>query len=570
MNSFYFHVISGPQAGSFLELIEGTEYSVSNNYDVSDIYLESNVEFYFELVIEDRKLKFEAVSENIIIGTDIIKSDFYYELPLALSANDILLIISDEATLSNERVKQYLTEHNTLLNNKISVSSGGYVEDSNNEITGVDCEAVNDFSSSLNRANKYRRYMNKVKFVSSTYYKYFKSKLVHYWASFRARFGMWSYLIVGSILSMVLVVIIVLQQFRSQSMADDMALDSISTSQAIQSVIVKLPGKYANLKLSKINDKFLISGVVNQESDLTGLGSYFKPWNKVIKFQILSFSNIKNQIIQILMANQIMVPNVTFHNNLGTIAIWGISNSNKNLDDVAIAISNQYPMLGDIDNSKVYLTSDLDKEVNNLVANNGNLQINITNDLINGNISLTGYVTEDTKRSIESGVKLFNQKFNGVVKITVKLQDVLDAIPFKISAVYNGSQPWIETDNGVRVYIGGTYQGVSLIAIDDDKITLRKNVTFTISLDQLLASDVGGVGKSVTTDCCSRESIIKAEKSKEQGIIKQEEQQLHDLQIILPTIKDQKSKQSFINTINNLNQDLEYRKRATIYYKDIK
>lgn len=569
MNIIYLHVVTGKQAGSFIELVAGNHYVISNNYESADVYLDTDADFSIDLSVSDKQCVFNKCVGNIALKTGLIELKQSYTLPLSLNIDDVWVVFSlneeistaqiEELTLASGEDLRYLLENE---------SDGSNLEYSAPNIDiSTDDEKIDDFNSQITMQHKLKmsamKSWDKLKHYSSIAW----TKIVYYWSLFRQKFGIWSYVIAGVVLLIFLIFIIAIYQYRAQNTNSNAQLKNVYVEQLIKEKLAKLPKKYSDLKSSRSENKFLISGITTEAVNLEELRSYFQPWLSQIKFQVLDFNTIKKNVLKIMADNQIMQPNVVYDQALSTVSILGIIGNNKNLDDIVIAISNQYPMLGDMDTSKMYLSSDLDTQIDNLVKSKTE-QINVDKNYDKGIVTLNGYLTNDDQIQIESKVKIFNKMHAGVVQINTNFQNILKALSFGINEVYTGNPAWLTTDDGVKLYVGGTYKGITLVAIDKEKITFKGKSAFIVMLNQLLSNDLGGGNQvSVNNNCCDRDSVLKQEYVKKVQVINDETRQLKDLQKILATTKDAELKKSLMNTINNLKQDLEFRKKELAYYQ---
>ncbi|MFN8770321.1 MAG: hypothetical protein ACK5Z5_00585 [Neisseriaceae bacterium] len=565
MNILFLHVVTGKQSGSFIELSPGNSYIISSDYQEADIYLDTDTKFNLKLSVDIDQVNFNDYIGNISLKSGTIELNRPYQMPLALNIDGVWVIFSQDEEITPLQIDELILTPDKASDPVLDSADLEYAI-ANPDLT-ADADKIDEFNSQINATQNLKitlyKYWDKFLRYSNIAFK----KSLQYWKIFNQKFGIWSYIITGSVLVLLLAFIIIIYQFRSQSISDNNQLNSIYIEQSIKEELAKLPKKYANLKCSKAENKFLISGIVVGNYDSGELSSHFKPWLPRIKFQVLEFDTVKKNILKILADNQVVVPKVGFNDNLDTISVSGIIGNGKSFDDIAIAISNQYPMLGDMDTSKIYLASDIDSQIDNLVKSITN-QIDIQKDYTKGIINFNGYLTTDQQIQVESKIAIFNKVHSGVVKIASNFQNILKALPFAINEVYTGNTPWLATDDGVKLYLGGTYKGITLLSIDKDKITFKGKSTFVILLNQLLSSDLGSQSVvAADSGCCDRVSILRQEYTKKLKVISDEQKQLKDLQKILSATKDVELKKSLNNTINNLTQDLEFRKKELAYYQ---
>ncbi|MBP9743644.1 MAG: hypothetical protein KBD37_09830, partial [Burkholderiales bacterium] len=333
----------------------------------------------------------------------------------------------------------------------------------------------------------------------------------------------------------------------------------------------KLPNRYSNLRISgKDSDNYQLNGVVDNEHDIKYLHKTFNAVYPQLKYNLILVNKIEPQLSAILQQHKIMKPQIEFESSSGTLAIKGIANSMDVIDDTEIAISNQYPELGKLDSSNMFLASDIDTSLDTILnADKYKQHLDINKNYDEGSIKISGYLAAADILELKAQIMKFNQKYSNAVHVILDVQDLIKALPFGISEVYTGTPSWIVTNDGQRIYQGGSYKGISVSLIDNEKIIFRGKFTLTLMLNQLIPSKMeGGIPSDhgAATIANEQNVMVNKEKQSEQEIIAKEQSQLNSLRLIVQKTDDKALQDSLNETIRNLEDDLKYRQADYQYY----
>ncbi len=576
----FLSILDGPQTGNHIEITQDATLNMASSLG-SDIYLilPSWSDFECSFSVHNGMLTFNQTSHEFTVNNLAVEIGYAYETPALCTIDNTNIAFSNDPyiQLENFTLKDTASTKFTELepdsdelaalgvtpfeakeqSNKVEKLLTGIVRRYSNSKFG---RTIKKFTHKVRQSNFFVQLTNLVdigKKQFQTYYQIIYKKL-----------GYWLYLCLGFILLSIAILFIVIYQLRQEEHKESLLHNHQIIKSLLDQKLLKLPNRYSNLRLTDKNNGYQISGIVDNINDINYVKHIFAPINPDIKFDLILFSKIKPSLLQILLQHKILQPKVSFESDSGVLAIGGITNSMEIIDDAEIAIANKYPSLGHLDTSKMFISSDIDSNFDSIFNTDKFKQhLSISKDYAQGSILVEGYLASNDIAELEKKVEQFNQKYSPQVTITLKLQDLIKALPFGITEVYTGSPSWIITDDGQRIYQGGSYKGVTLSQIDNEKIVLVGKFVLALPLNQLLPAQMSnGTRRVVATYQDSRKEIIENEKNTESDLINKEKSQLESLKLIFSKTAESQLKSSLKETIDNLEEDLVYRQTEYEYY----
>lgn len=550
----FLHVTKGSQAGASIELKNEQNYTVSSNLDYSDVYLFSEIEYSFNLVINE----FGVVFSNI------------HGVSLKDQKNE--LIVPDELYLF-DTVLSFFT-HEIILTQQDSIPAkyspdlDGFLENiSDNSEAELEFDDLNDSATERKIVQKLDIFARKIIKYSVSQYFIFKRKLG------QAFYPVFTLI---SLLPLLLIVtVFVVHKDNQNNRMVQMRMNIIEAKQHVQKIILNLPADtYGSITVSYEKSYFVIKGVLPNDAALKYLKKVLsKVKHSNIVYHIILFSDIKEITLAICKNNNIMNPAVNISDNFGfTISIQGIANSIDDINNAEIELHNKFSNLQQVDTSQIYMVSDLENYWNNL-PHGLKQQVIVTYDLEEGLITLTGVASKDELVVLQQYIKNFNAKYAPLIKINANVKDVINTLPFSVKEVFIGTNvSWLVTNDGSVIYPGGSYKGVTVLSITPTAIKFRTSFIFSVPINELIALDNMPSANYDSSDdnTCGRDCIIKEEFSKENNIIIKEKKQLIELNKIIKLSKESELNTSLADTINNLKADIETKEHEINYYKQEK
>lgn len=584
----YLNVLDGAQAGNYSEILPDIELSIANSFG-SDIYLllPSWSDFEARFILKNNLIQILNTNQEFLINQRPVDIGMVYELPAIWELDGVHLGLSADLHCQLEDFK-YLQYPEDNINNLFDV--GLSVDEPNldelNQIGATPSmhhKLPNKFIVKI--SSLYLKFMNSslglllvscgMQFKKSKAYaqlvllalklKLFLKELVQ---RLFKKVGYWTYLIISAAVIGFVVVIIVVYQVHKSNIVEQNIVERKSTKLILEQQLLKLPNRYSNLKIVASGTGYALSGVVENTNDIVKVKQIFSKFSRGLDFNLLTFNQVYQPILASLQQHKILRASVNFESNSGTLSINGLTDNMEVIDDAEISIANQFPNAGRLDSSGVYLKSDVDNALDILISAKYKQLVTVSKNYESGIISLDGFLSAAEISDINTGIDQFNQKYNPVIKLVTNIQDSVKALPFGISEVFTGSPAWLVTDDGQRIYVGGSYKGILVSSIDNDKVIFKGKFTLTLGLNQLLplGSTSPPVGISSGSAETGRIQILDEEKASESSTINREKSQLKSLQIIIDKSNDTELKSALEETIANIQDDLTYREKSYQYY----
>jgi hypothetical protein len=559
----FFKIISGNSAGSLLSLTEYKQYLVSNNFN-GDIYLDYTLDntkdsdddsisdgvlFKFELV--DDQCCFSHLNLKLYLDSNCnvaIEENEYYNLPcnIYLKDSDIVLHIGDGVFEANNN--QTDNQQVPDLGDEFIIHDDSLLA----EIPNLNPRKLKH--KLLNLFSKLWIYLLPLRTLINSAYQ--KHKL-------------WFYVALGGLLLLIVLLIVLSAQLNSIENNDkpetpDHNIVAEQRNLEINDVFLKLPSKYSGLRLSP--DGRTLYGVLATPTDIDFITKRFSQFESYLKLDLVTFEQIKPQIQQ--MVNEIKVLRVSFNPDVSQIVLSGIIDNMGLLDNAEIEISQQLPVVGNLDVSRVFTQGDFEADLNKVVKSGDYGQIlDIKRDYSNLNVKISGYLANYSKVQLQQQLQPLVQKYNMAMQFDLDIKDVSSALPFTINEVYNGNPSYIVTNTGKKVFVGGVEQGITLLAINNNQITFKGKFLLIIKLSDLLGNTPDNSTQSML-DTSPRGQIIHGELLKMQNALAQEKTELKALAEIDVNAKNRDLKQALKLHSETLESDIAVKEHELVYYNN--
>jgi len=578
----FLNILTGSQTGNFISLSQDQVITLSSSFG-SDVYLllPDNQEFDGQLQIDDSEhVMFLSATEGLLVNNQPLKFGESYQLPCFFNIGSVTFAISKDQQIS-------LEDYVTFSNLDIEMS-----EDDSPSADELRNMGISTFEAEESKTNLKHPWINKqmsrltqsgaVNFLVRVLHhpvvlSWFSGcKLVvanflsfcsNYYHILLKKMGYWLYFISGITLIVVLGTVFSLLYLHKQDQYNQKIEHTQTIKSKLQQQLIKLPNKYSNLKVIKANQGFMLSGVVFSESDIGFLKKTFSPLDANLKYDLLIFSRIKSQLLNIMQQHKMIRPDVGFQDDSGSVSLSGITTMVQTIDDLEISITNQFSKVGQIDASKVFVVSEIENDLNNIISNgNYKSHLDVVKNYREGKILISGYLPANDINNLMQLVEQFNQKYSPVIVLELRVEDIVNAIPFKIVEIYYGSPSYIVTGEGVRLYPGGSYDGLTLIQIDKDKLSFQGKYLFTVSNRQLLEGEKH-VSEKINLDYSNNKlPLIDQEKKLESNEINDKVKQLQALQSLLAESANRNYSSVISPLIKELKDELKEKQHEYNYY----
>lgn len=85
-------------------------------------------------------------------------------------------------------------------------------------------------------------------------------------------------------------------------------------------------------------------------------------------------------------------------------------------------------------------------------------------------IRMSGNLDTARTRKLEALLVPFVKKYGDMVAINAQVQSVANHLPFRVNQIISGPMAHIVTDDGERIFVGGSYKGYRLTMVRSNKI----------------------------------------------------------------------------------------------------
>ncbi len=525
--NYQFKILEGNHTGASIDLDENQRYLAANDYN-HDIYLpiESENKISFAFTIHNDKIIISEVVNDIYCNNGKLLINEEYALPLFLESHKLKFVIHD---------------NKEQINNWVAVTNKEAVI---NEL--IDTETILQHMLPDNAVSKPK---NKIISKIKDYIKQ-KQKIVLLF-----------------ILSFFILIVLIIGLIKYSNFTTKLQLEQTTTSnlnQSIKKQFISLPSKYFGLKLLNNNNKYTLSGIVDNAEDLNFLKNHFAKYLSQIEFSVLQSDNAIEKVSQILINHQLKTIKVNFDSINQQICLSGIINGLSEINDIELDISNQLPELNNLNTSKIFQKYDIEKDLDKIIDNKLSPRLTINKDWNLNIISISGFLTNEESKQIGDSLKELTTKYQDVFKINLNIKDALNIIPFNISQVYTGNPQFLVTSSGEKVFVGGEIAGFKIASIDQNKIVFSGKFPVIIPLDKITTNN--NSSKNNMPSDLNQKEIIKNEQQQELDYLNKEKKYLEELTKLKAHTTDIQLIKFIDEHINNLKQDIAGKEKELEYY----
>ena len=458
----------------------GSKYVISNDFD-GDVFLNIDNDIHLTVSYSDDGVLFEGatdVSCSLIGKSDTLSDNTSYTPPILFSIYDHSIGICE----SEDEFEKLLNTEDDLddIDDIDDIDELDFDEEEKKTTPDDTVKEGDDTKGSSKNTNGN---LSRIKSV----YNNIKNRFLKLPKMYRY--------IILSITSIIILLIIILPiliivMHHSEKNDKNMKLALIGHSdkfftirKKIQDIITKLPDNYhIRLESGSLKGTFSLSGVVLSRKDIRFIHKRFIKYNKLIEYNIVIFRNIIDLVREILIKHNLDNMTIRFDKPSGRIRLFGVVHSMDLLYNAEIDISDTLS-LDDINVDSVFLDSEVSKQLHNIVEQPEYVEkISLIENYANRICYIRGYLSNKELDQFNRELVLLKDKFAVALKIVEDIKDRSKLLPFKISVINTSSTPYIVTTNGVTLYPGGTYMGITLISITNNKIIFKGLITIAISL----------------------------------------------------------------------------------------
>jgi hypothetical protein len=454
----YLHIIykNGEKGG--IDLTGKDSFVISDDFD-SDVYVD--VPINTTVHVKDDRLKFDGLSDDVIIE-HVIKDGDFYELPCSIITDNINLIFTpkekslddfeykspDDAT-SSEVISEPIEEDISEIEEDLETPS----LKSTNTDPIKDKPKNNTIQASKNNQNKFSNKKNILYLV----------------------------IILVCIGLVLLLVIIYKNRHHKANTPEVKQVNKVQVKPlTLEETIAKIEKSFPKLLIRQASSKtYEIIGLVATPQQISQITSLAKPFKTAINIQLFDVNVIIANTKNIFKKYNVKQYSVSA-TDTNTILIKYFSNDNTDVDGIQSDILDKYPSeLEDSFSIQVSTSSELSDVLESLSKK----YETITTKLENGTVLITGSIAEDKKEAVTQDIEEIETTYKGLIKFNKDIKLSTQILPIKISMIYTGYPSWIILDNGKQIYQGEEYNGFVLKQITNDKVTFSGKYNVEIPVE---------------------------------------------------------------------------------------
>ncbi len=533
-------VFSGSQLGATTSLNNNVDYTIGNHYEC-DIYLEDNINprYECEFKVIDNYVVFSSIDEiSILLNTsEIIQVGVRYEQPFYFMLGEIKLAIGVDIDQWCESV----LDTDGVQSGDIDYTELGFID----MVESID-------NNSDNTKVVKTRLKTRLMWVISLF--------IDNMIKLHNRHKIKLYIVVTII---TIIIVVTISLFVTMNKYQQQSQKFVLTGQEdynLKKKFTALPAKYSNLMLKKLINGYQINGLVAGVDDELYLKRYFQPFISMLTYKLITVADAQGKIQVILTNYNAESLNVAYNTDSQQLIVSGVTKEDMSkISEMEIEINNKLPEVFNIS----FLIFNLKQVISDVTVAMGDMSkfLNIQESGVKNQIRITGYLTQNQLTTVSGSLETLSSKYQNIITFKLDVENALSALPFKIYSVYNGVQPYIVTNTGQVVHVGGQIGDFILSEITDDKVMFKGDkFKLDIPLSQI-GSDAVILENSSGGTSLSRKNILQNEYGKIKKLLAEEEKQLlmvHNHKVKSTDVELQKFLQQ---QEENLQQDIKLKQQ---------
>lgn len=247
----------------------------------------------------------------------------------------------------------------------------------------------------------------------------------------------------------------------------------ISEQTVIQNNIRQIEQLLQSLRLKqRINvtqnkqGKLVVSGYVANAQDMSALVGGLAKLNLKLELRLFDESKILNEVNHILLNTKFPIKAINL--GMGRIQLVGAAASYENIDGLLQKMNFTVDGLRSID-SEILVGDQLVAKLRQMIVDHG-LSGKIALTVNNGEAIVNGALDVREMAQWEQLMAQFVATYGNILPIRASFPPTANMLPFKVLSAFSGDMPFIVTDQGQKVMLGGHIKGYTLVNITEQEI----------------------------------------------------------------------------------------------------
>lgn len=212
--------------------------------------------------------------------------------------------------------------------------------------------------------------------------------------------------------------------------------------------------------------KLVVSGYLAKAQDITALMDALVKLNIRPELRLFSEETIVNAANQILLAAQLPIKATNL--GMGRIQLIGAAANYENIDALMQKMNTSIDGLRGID-SEILVGDQLVAKLRQMIVDNG-LAGKVALTINKGEAVVNGALDMREMAQWEQLMAQFVSTYGNILPIRASFPPTANMLPFKVLSAFSGEMPFIVTDRGEKVMLGGHIKGYTLVNITEQEI----------------------------------------------------------------------------------------------------
>ena len=232
--------------------------------------------------------------------------------------------------------------------------------------------------------------------------------------------------------------------------------------QLLQNLHLKQRVNVTESKLGKI----VISGYVANSQDMSTLLEGLAKLNIKAEFRLFDEAKILNEVSHVLLNMKAPIKAISL--GMGRIQLVGAAASYDDVDSLLQKLNTSIDGLRGID-SEILVGDNLTAKLRQMIVDQG-LSGKVALAINQGEAIVNGALDMREMAQWEQLMAQFVATYGNILPIRASFPPTATMLPFKVISAFSGEMPFIVTDQGQKVMLGGHIKGYTLVNITEQEI----------------------------------------------------------------------------------------------------
>lgn len=247
---------------------------------------------------------------------------------------------------------------------------------------------------------------------------------------------------------------------------DPAKLAVLANMKQIEQILQKMHLKQRVTVAENKQGKFVLSGYLATDQDMADLIDALAKLHIKLDLRLFTEASIVNAANHILRTSQLPIKAMSL--GMGRVQLIGAAPNYESIDTLTQKMVNTIDGLRGID-SDVLIGDQLLSKLRQMIVDRG-LAGKVALTMNNGEAVVNGALDIREMAQWEQLMAEFVSTYGNILPIRASFPPTSNMLPFRVLSAFSGEIPFIVTDNGQKVTLGGRIQGYTLVNVTDQEI----------------------------------------------------------------------------------------------------